>query len=200
MGPRTAGEKRKRVKDPNKPKRALSAWFVFMAHHRKEANQRGEDTTRVAQFTKDTSVKWRALTPAEKVPYEKIAGVDKARYQQEMATFKGKKLGDPNKPKRPQSAYFLWLGQFRVENKHRYAHKELLSKAGEVWNSLNDQEKAPWAAKAEIERQKYEEVMRNYNAGKAAEAKRPRMDAGGDAANGGADEDDDDDYEDDSDE
>lgn len=44
----------------------------------------------------------------------------------QMAMYKGKK-SDPNKPKRPMTAYFIFLGDFRTKMKNRGVdHKEIL--------------------------------------------------------------------------
>ena len=44
----------------------------------------------------------------------------------QMALFKGKTT-DPNKPKRPMTAYFIFLSDFRVKMKNRGVdHKEIL--------------------------------------------------------------------------
>ena len=59
-----------------------------------------------------------------------------------MAAYKGK---DPNKPKRGQSAYFLFLADFRAKNKGVYEeNKDLLRAAGEEWKNLDDEEKKPY--------------------------------------------------------
>ena len=50
-----------------------------------------------------------------------------------MQAYSGKRPKDENKPKRPQSAYFLFLADFRLKNKQNFtgegSHKELI-KAG----------------------------------------------------------------------
>lgn len=198
---------KRKIKDPNRPKRPTSAYFYFVAGERTKNAAIGKKITRVAEWTKEVSAIWRALTPDEKIPFDVLAVKDKARYTSEMAIFKGRTV-DPNKPKRPMSSYFLWLGLFRTQNKARFEgrHKELLSAAGESWKALTPPERVPWEKKAEIEKKKYEEVMKVYNQNKAAgvsvavpaaapvpvqAAKKPRMDAGGDAKNGGQDDDDD---------
>ena len=79
-----------------------------------------------------------------------------------MALYKGK---DANKPKRPQSAYFLFLAKFRAANKERINdNQELLRQAGEAWKQLTDVEKSPFDQAAQEEKRKYEERMREYNA------------------------------------
>ena len=78
-----------------------------------------------------------------------------------MYAYKGK---DANKPKRPMSAYFIWLGEFREKMKGKFAeNKDLLRAAGEEWKKLNEEEKKPYEEKAELERKKYEEKMREYH-------------------------------------
>ncbi|CAH8342266.1 unnamed protein product [Eruca vesicaria subsp. sativa] len=52
---------------------------------------------------------------------------------------------DPNKPKRPASAFFVGKA------------------AGDKWKSLSDAEKAPYAAKAEQRKVDYEKNMKAYN-------------------------------------
>ena len=49
----------------------------------------------------------------------------------QMMAYSGKRPKDENKPKRPQSAYFLFLADFRAQNKTKFegvpgAHKELI--------------------------------------------------------------------------
>ena len=74
---------------------------------------------------------------------------------------KTKSKKDPNQPKRPQSAYFLWLNQHREQIKEEHpgiSITELTKKAGEMWRDLKD--KSEWEAKAAKEKQKYEEAMK----------------------------------------
>jgi len=176
--------KSKADKDPNKPKRPTSAYFYFVAKEREECKKRGEAITRVAEWTKQVSAKWRELTDPQKKPFEAQAATDRERYNSEMATYKpsGKRgaAKDPNKPKRPQSAYFLFLADFREKNRSKFqhdgGHKDLIRAAGEAWNKLSEGEKAPYQRKNEEEKAKYEKAMANYAAGGGgAPAKKPKM-------------------------
>ena len=48
---------------------------------------------------------------------------------------------DPDKPKRPQSAYFLWLNENRPRIKEEFpgiSVTELTKKAGEMWKEVGD--------------------------------------------------------------
>jgi len=155
------GGKRKRAKDPNKPKRPTSAYFYFVAAEREKMNKQGKKITRVAEWTKEISAVWRALTPKEREPFDKKAVVDKARYTAAMNAYKGR---DEDKPKRPQSAYFLWLADYRIKMKGKFTeNKELLRGAGEAWKRLTEVEKRPYEIRAEQGRKDYEVAMREYH-------------------------------------
>lgn len=173
-------------KDPNRPKRPTSAYFFFAAAQREEAKKRGESISKVAEFTKIVSAKWRELTDAQKKPYEAQADKDRSRYQGEMANYtpspgfagagkRGKQAKDPNKPKRAQSAYFFFLADFRVKNKAKFTHdgghKDLIRAAGEAWNKLTDDEKKPYQKMHQEEKAKYDKAMANYAAGNGAAKK-----------------------------
>ncbi|CAD5126091.1 DgyrCDS14259 [Dimorphilus gyrociliatus] len=182
-----------REKDPNKPKRPTSAYFYFAQYKREELARQGKSITRVADFTKEVSAEWKTLSTAARKPFEDKAKIDKERYSSEMSNYKGRKTTkDPSKPKRPCSAYFIFLAEFRVENKSKYSeHKDLIKAAGAAWQDMSDVEKKPYEKKAEEEKKKYNEAMATYNKGAAAgpSAKKAKTDN----SNGRVEEDDDDD-------
>lgn len=185
----------KKMKDPNKPKRPTSSYFYFVAKEREEAKKRGEDISRVAEWTKAVSAKWRELTTSGKKPFDEMAAKDKTRYEKEMSTYSGpgaKRPKDANKPKRAQSAYFLFLADFRLKEKtnfqHEGGHRDLIKAAGEAWNRLSAQEKKPYEAKHQVLKEKYESEMADYAAGGSAKKSK---------ANNGAAQDVEDDDEDD---
>ena len=52
-----------------------------------------------------------------------------------------KKEVDPDKPKRPQSAYFIWLNENRSQIKEKFpgiSITELSKRAGEMWKEMTD--------------------------------------------------------------
>lgn len=78
------GRKTAKVKDPNRPKRPTSAYFYFVAKERADCKARGDDCSRVAEWTKVVSAKWREQTTASKKPFEAQAALDKKRYEGEV--------------------------------------------------------------------------------------------------------------------
>ncbi|MFX6573971.1 HMG-box domain-containing protein, partial [Acinetobacter baumannii] len=74
---------------------------------------------------------------------------------------------DPNKPKRPPSAFFVFMEDFRKQYKEKHPNNKsvaVVGKAGgDKWKSLSDEEKAPFQAKAEKRKEEYEKKMEAYN-------------------------------------
>ncbi|CAF2067668.1 unnamed protein product [Brassica napus] len=85
---------------------------------------------------------------------------------------RGKKAGkkaakDPNKPKRPPSAFFVFLEGFRKEfnlaNPDNKSVGAVGKAAGAKWKSMTDEDKAPYVAKAESKKTEYTKTMQKYN-------------------------------------
>ncbi|EOY17821.1 hypothetical protein SCA6_000161 [Theobroma cacao] len=74
---------------------------------------------------------------------------------------------DPNKPKRPATAFFVFLEEFRKIYKQEHPKVKAVSAVGkaggEKWKSLSDAEKAPYEAKAAKRKSEYEKLMAAYN-------------------------------------
>ena len=81
-----------------------------------------------------------------------------------------KKKRDPDAPKRPMSAYFLWLGENRDSIGEEYCSDltgrdkvvGVTRKAGELWKELSDEEKQPFTTKASTLHEEYQEKMKLY--------------------------------------
>lgn len=88
---------------------------------------------------------------------------------------KPKKERDADKPKRPPTAFMLWLNNTRdsikAENP-KLAVTEIAKKGGEMWRELKD--KSEWEAKAAKAKKEYDALMKEYKAsggGKTKETK-----------------------------
>ncbi|KAK7841509.1 high mobility group b protein 7 [Quercus suber] len=75
-----------------------------------------------------------------------------------------KKSKDPNAPKRPQTAFFLFMDDFRKtykeENPDSKGGKEVAKEGGEKWKSMTDEEKKPYMDKAAELKAEVMEVQR----------------------------------------
>lgn len=156
------------ARDPKKPKKAMTGYFHFMSACRKEAAASGRSISKVAEFTKECSVKWRALSADKRKPYDALAARDKERYAKQMRGYKAPEAiansgKDPRKPKRPMSAFFLFLADFRRGAGKKLPTKELAVKAGQLWRSMTPNKKQPYVASAAKASKKHKAAMMKYN-------------------------------------
>lgn len=82
-------KKRKRTKDPNAPKRALSAFFWFCKDERPKVRAEQPDSS-VSEIAKELGKRWGLVTAEGKKKYEASANRDKARYEKESTAYKKK--------------------------------------------------------------------------------------------------------------
>ena len=79
---------KKKVSDPNKPKKGNTAWIFFTNDMREKVKADNPDA-KTTDLTKIMSPMWKALSPEDKKPYEDKAKADKERYEKEMENYKG---------------------------------------------------------------------------------------------------------------
>jgi len=115
--------KRKKKKDPNKPKRNMSAFFLYSNANRSRVKECNPGIA-FGQVAKALSKDFKAIDEEERAKYDKLAVLDKERYQREMETYeppsdeeeapsKKRRKKDPNAPKRNMSAYFIYSQEIR---------------------------------------------------------------------------------------
>ncbi|ORX60417.1 hypothetical protein DM01DRAFT_1332570 [Hesseltinella vesiculosa] len=71
-------------KDPNAPKRGLSAYMFFSQANRDKVKAESPNAS-FGELGKILGEKWRAMSDAQKKPYIEMAEKDKARYEAEKA-------------------------------------------------------------------------------------------------------------------
>ncbi|XP_010557429.1 PREDICTED: high mobility group B protein 4-like [Tarenaya hassleriana] len=86
----------KKEKDPNKPKRPPSAFFVFLDEFRKQFNEANPGNKSVAAVGKAAGNKWKSMSDAEKAPYVTKAEDKKSEYTKNMRTYNMKLAGGSN--------------------------------------------------------------------------------------------------------
>ncbi|XP_072293883.1 FACT complex subunit SSRP1a [Eucyclogobius newberryi] len=78
---------------------------------------------------------------------------------------KEKKRRDPGGPKRPMSAYMLWLNSSRERIKSEnpgISITEISKKAGEMWRQLGKEDKEEWDTKAGEAKRQYDKAKQEY--------------------------------------
>jgi len=76
----------KKKKDPNAPKRGLSA-YMFFANEQRENVREENPGISFGQVGKVLGERWKALNDKQRTPYEAKAAQDKKRYEDEKASY-----------------------------------------------------------------------------------------------------------------
>ncbi|XP_038715542.1 high mobility group B protein 3-like [Tripterygium wilfordii] len=93
----------KAAKDPNKPKRPASAFFVFMEDFRETYKKEHPKNKSVAAVGKAGGDKWKSLSEAEKAPYVAKAVKRKAEYEKNMKAFNKRQAEGPKEEEEAES-------------------------------------------------------------------------------------------------
>ncbi|TDL29836.1 hypothetical protein BD410DRAFT_43554 [Rickenella mellea] len=179
------------------PKLAPSTWQLYFTDWIQRHQAQGDKKLNVAQAAKEAGSEYANLTPEQKEPYKRRSLAAKEARERELAAWQrtltpddikrenafrtaqrkaGKSrrgnIKDPNAPKKPLSAYFMFLHHIR-------SHPELVREvfgderettsqsvlAAAKWRSMTDEERKPFLARAEQEKLDYEAARRLYEEG-----------------------------------
>jgi len=161
------------------PKRPASSYMLWLTENRKKIVDK-LGTANVAAVGKAAGQEWTGLSAAQKKKFEKKASELKAKYAAAMEEFiaKGgvkktsrkrstsKMAKDPNAPKRPPSAYLLWL----TENRAKIVadlpkgHKptEVMTEGGARWRKATAEQKKEYETRAAKLKEEYTASMNTY--------------------------------------
>lgn len=150
----------------------MSSYAYFVQTCREEHKKKHPDVSvNFAEFSKKCSERWKTMSSKEKGKFEDMAKLDKVRYEREMKNYippkghKKKRFKDPNAPKRPPSAFFLFCADFRPKIKGEnpgLSIGDTAKKLGEMWNSSSAEEKQPYEKKAAKLKEKYDKDIVAY--------------------------------------
>jgi len=180
----TSRKKKKPAKDPNKPKRNMSAYFLYSNANRARIQRENPDA-KFGDIAKLISEEFKTISDKERKKWEKKAAKDKERYLDEMSRYeppdsetdsddsdagkkkkkKRKQVKDPNKPKRNMSAYFLFSCGNRADIKRENpdaSFGDIAKLVSQKFKSLSEKERKKWDKKAAKDKLRYEEEMRHY--------------------------------------
>lgn len=158
----------KPMKDPNAPKKPLSAYFLFSQEERLKVKAEYPDYS-ITEVAKELGRRWATIDPAIKQSYEQRYQDSRRQYEQAMQAYKPqKKKKDPNAPKQPLSAYFIFSSEERlkVKDEHpNYSICEIAKELGRRWADMAPEVKQRYQQAAEEGRQKYDQDMAAYRQG-----------------------------------
>merc|ERR1711953_1041725 len=152
-------------KDPNAPKKPLSAYFLFSQEERLKVKNENPEMS-ITEVAKELGRRWATLEPSLKASYENRYQDARKVYDSEMSHFKPqKKKKDPNAPKQPLSAYFIFSTEERQKVKAihpNYSICEVAKELGRRWADMAPEVKQRFQQMAEEGRQKYDQEMAAY--------------------------------------
>lgn len=174
-------EREKKLKDPNAPKRPLSAFILFSMDQRNSIKLNNPEAK-----NKDVSsllgVAWKTLSDKKKEKYVKQAQRLKEEYEEAKKNYarpedeelaklpinwrRGSKLKDPNAPKQPKNAFQFYCKAQRDSVKAENPDvkgPEITKLLGQAWKSLSEKAKKPYLKEAKKAKDEYDSALTEYD-------------------------------------
>lgn len=174
-------KKRRKRRDKEKPKRAMSAYLVFLNRHRERVQKKNPNYS-VTDVTKDLALKWKQVSDAERAECQRISEEDKKRYYAQMRDYvplpdekddeppprfdkdgnRKRRKKDKAAPRKNRSAYIIWAQHYREQNFRPKAStpqavtfREQATILGNAWKALGASGKKKYEDLALKEAQEY---------------------------------------------
>mmetsp|Transcript_9262 Transcript_9262/g.19042 ORF Transcript_9262/g.19042 Transcript_9262/m.19042 type:complete len:352 (+) Transcript_9262:131-1186(+) len=158
-----------KVRDPEMPKRPVSPWLRFLKQFRKD-----RPDIKHKEFMAAAAADWKSLSPNSKAPFESAYHVDKVQYDRDYQAFVDRWRRDPERPKKPPTAYLAFAADVRSQNPTLKA-SEQAKLAGGKWKAMSAAEKQPYQNRVAPQVESYREQMKAYkDSGKEAAWKERR--------------------------
>jgi len=178
---------KKTLRDPNAPKRNMSAYLLYQNGMRDQFKAQNPGMT-FGQLAKYTSAMYAEMPPPEKQAWQARAEADKARYLHALSSYvpppgydakgdaimathiamtkkRGKTQRDPNAPKRNMSAYLMFQNGMRDTFKREHpgmTFGQLAKYTSHMYKNLTVEEKQLWVTRAEQDKARYEAQISIY--------------------------------------
>lgn len=192
MSPKVETTNTRAKKDPNAPKKPMTAFVIFCGDHRDKVRKENPDI-KVQDVQRKLAELWNKVTDSEKKKYEAKAAEAKEKYTKAVAEYKkspqyasfvadsasakkdagGKKRAkkDKNAPKKATTAFMAYSKANREAVKKANptaTFGELGKILGAKWHELSDSEKQKYEKEAEKDKARYAAEMKDYNDGAKA--------------------------------
>uniref|UniRef100_A0AAR2LFH5 HMG box domain-containing protein n=1 Tax=Pygocentrus nattereri TaxID=42514 RepID=A0AAR2LFH5_PYGNA len=155
---------------PEKPKRPISAMFIFAEEKRPKLQQERPDLSD-SELTRLLARMWNDLSDKKKEKYKNLEAVLKAESEKRGKEEKGK-LPDP-----PKTAQDIWqhsvIGDYMARFKNDRPKAEKAMEA--TWNTMEKKEKIMWIKKAAEDQKRYERDLSEMRAPPAVVASGKKM-------------------------
>lgn len=159
-----------------KPKKAVSAYWIFSSKVREEVTKEIKDKNQgkasLGDIAKATTARWAAMSEEDKKEFEDKAAEDKKRYAEEFKAYL--EASDPAGtlrtkyahliPKKPLTAYFLFSQEPAQREKATAAlkeagveasNKQVTAKLAEMWKAASAEEKGAYEERHKREQEEF---------------------------------------------
>ncbi|GMP26948.1 hypothetical protein CsSME_00003165 [Camellia sinensis var. sinensis] len=164
-------------------KQSFHSLSLYNPNPRGNSSHRGANSVRVASFLAD-SERFSPVLIVFFAGFTMKGGRSKAEPKKADSKLSVKKKGaekpakqpakkgkaaakDPNKPKRPASAFFVFMEDFRKTYKEKHPNNKSVAAVGKAggdkWKSMSEAEKAPFVSRAEKRKTEYNKNIEAYN-------------------------------------
>eukprot|EP01112_Ceratiomyxa_fruticulosa_P012671 TRINITY_DN3521_c0_g1_i2.p1 TRINITY_DN3521_c0_g1~~TRINITY_DN3521_c0_g1_i2.p1 ORF type:complete len:270 (-),score=72.62 TRINITY_DN3521_c0_g1_i2:170-979(-) len=165
-----AKKKKKRVKDPNAPKRPTPPFMAYTTSIRPQITA-SNPSYGVTQVVAEGIKRWNSLTEDQKRPFVDQFTKDSARYKTEREVYEKNK---PKPVKRPANAYILFSNEVRdsvVKKNPSLVPTQVVAEISRLWKSTPDSQKTKYQQQFVSEMEKYKKL----NPPKPKEPKEPKQ-------------------------
>lgn len=176
------------AKFPKRPKRPVNAYIRFAQSIRNTLHAENPKAT-PTDVSKLAAAQWQVLDSASKLKLEEEYKKEQAVWLQQNAKYLSqltdqqkdeirqareertedkakrvyrKKVKELGRPKRPLNGFFLFCAELKPKNLNKEENKSQLKLLGQKWSQLNEEEKAPYNARAVEAMAKYREEIKQW--------------------------------------
>jgi len=163
----------KKIKDPNRPKRAMSPFFLYQNQERAKLKAESPEL-KATEVVKILSARWNEMSDVDKQPYKDEHEVDKVRYSREIENYvpppnlgmtTGRRKKDPNEPKRALTAFIFFSNHMRPNIRSEFPDMkipEIGKRLGFLWRNMDDDQRAPFRSLETDDKSRHERERAIY--------------------------------------
>ena len=170
--PRKPQGTKRRKRDPERPKRAMTAYMVYVRDNIKSVT-RDMGNAKRSEVIRECGARWNRMTVTQKKKYVKVSQEDKDRYSREMENYTPqtpvdepklkRRKKDPDAPKRPLTTYMAFVSFHQKNVSQRFEkQKDVLQHISTLWRNASDKAKSRFKKEADTDRARYRREMANY--------------------------------------
>eukprot|EP00210_Caulerpa_lentillifera_P000535 g517.t1 len=167
--------RKKKRRDPNKPKKPKSSYVYFMEQYRQEVKEENPNL-RPQHIMKLMGERWTKLPEEERERFEELSKSDRVRYQEEMKDYTSpdETLDEPGAkrsrteiyklPKSPPTAFRIFSKELRKKLGSDLNADEKTKRVAQAWRDATVMERQKYHDLANEERQFHEQERAKYEA------------------------------------